>query len=632
MSITLKVSDPHTDTSPPAKTFIISEYHGETIWELVKKKGIRIKASCGGKGKCEKCSVLLTEGDFISGSKQIHASSSNNFKVPACITVITGTHAEITIPHETLAEVSGSITDDFSDLDYEINPGTRKYCLTLPAGTLGIPSSDVQMLEDALLQNACISNTEIPLSVLTDIPYALRKAERQITVTIGQTGQTKKMLSVEPGNTAHSNYGIAVDIGTTTVVCILADLASGRIAGKASQYNSQITAGDDVISRIEYCSTPGKLKELKNLIVNTTLNILIADVCRQSGILPEKICRAAVSGNTVMMHLFLGVDPYSIGVLPFHPAVQFPESYYAGSIGLSISETAIVDIIPAVSGYIGGDITADMYASKIIKEKKLTLLIDVGTNGEMVMCEDGKLTACATAAGPAFEGYGLYSGCRASDGAIEKVSFDKNNTLHIQTIQGSAPIGICGSGIIDFLAEGLRIGIINTAGRFDMKLLTELGLAGSAEVNGSAVHACVLADEKISANGKAILITEPDISKILQAKAAIFAGIKTMLLIQNKQITGIEKIILAGGFARHIQIPHAIRIGMLPDIPVEKYINIGNGALAGAYISLLDKKALSDMNELARLPHVIELNQHPSFQDLFTDALFLPDISTTRYA
>lgn len=428
----------------------------------------------------------------------------------------------------------------------------------------------------------------------------------------------------------NEGYGLAVDIGTTTVVAALIDLESGKILSRESLYNQQILKADDVVSRISLCNTEGELEKLQSLVIEHTLNPLIHKLCDGTGSDKQQIKHVALSGNTVMMHIFFGVSPASIGVMPFEPVRRSFEDN-AANLGIDIHPEAFVEDIPAIAGYVGGDITSDLYVfkhrtvlndSSAWKPDGLCLLIDIGTNGEMVAYLDGKMTACATAAGPAFEGAGLLHGARATSRAIDTVKFDEKLDFDLTVIGEPNPMGLCGSAIIDFIAEGFRCGLINMIGRYDIDMLKQQ--ERYEEVAG--MHACVLVGPQQSATGESITVTEGDIAEILKAKAAIYGGLKSLLAEMGKTVLEIDRVILAGGFAKHISLENAICIGLLPDIGIDKYDVIGNGSLAGAALTILNQDAKAEYLEIIDLPEVITLNQTDHFVNHFQEALAIPNL------
>jgi len=422
------------------------------------------------------------------------------------------------------------------------------------------------------------------------------------------------------------DFGLAVDIGTTTVVAALIDLRDGRIVSRESLYNQQILKADDIVSRISLCSQAGNLETLQELVIAHTLNPLIHKLCAGTGVAKERIVHCAVSGNTVMMHIFFGVSPVSIGTIPFEPVSRTFEAR-AQTLGIDIEPDARIEAVPAISGYVGGDITSDIHVSNLWKQDGLTVLIDIGTNGEMVACLDGEMTACATAAGPAFEGAGLLHGARATSRAIDTISFDSSLQFELTVIGEPYPMGLCGSAIIDFIACGFRCGLINAVGRYDVELLK----AKDCHETVCGMHACLLVSAEQSATSESITITEHDIAEILKAKAAIYSGLKTLLTELGKTVRDIDHIILAGGFAKHINLENAITIGLLPDIALDKYDVIGNGSLAGAALALLDSGTAKTYLEIIEQPAIITLNQTAHFTNYFQEALALPNLDATDF-
>lgn len=421
-------------------------------------------------------------------------------------------------------------------------------------------------------------------------------------------------------------HGLAIDIGTTTVVAALINLETGETLGRESLYNQQILKADDVVSRISLCNEPGNLGVLKELVIDHTLNPLIHKLCADHQIDKTDIVHLAISGNTVMMHLFYGVSPASIGVLPFEPVSRTFECP-AGELGIDTHPDAVVEAVPAISGYVGGDITSDLHVASLCRQRGLALLVDIGTNGEMVAYHNGQVTACATAAGPAFEGAGLLHGARAASRAIDTIRYDENLDFSYTVIGDPVPMGLCGSAIIDFIAEGFRCGLINFVGRYDVGLLKEKGCYEPV----SGMHACVLVPATDSATGESITVTEHDIAEILKAKAAIYAGLKTLLAELGKTVCHLDKVILAGGFAKHIRLENAIAMGLLPDIGIEKYDVIGNGSLAGAALALLDKTAGPTYLEIIDRPRIVELNKTKWFTNYFQEALAIPNLDDSDF-
>jgi uncharacterized 2Fe-2S/4Fe-4S cluster protein (DUF4445 family) len=531
----------------------------------------------------------------------------------------------VEIPKNSLVEMSGKIVVDFAVKEKKIDPPTKKICFLIPQAVLENQEPDRLRLEKEISKQASVKDVYISLQVLRKLPFALEKGKQRVTVTLGCLNERWSVVNIEPGDTTQKVYGLAVDVGTTTVVGGLVDITKGELIGKVSLFNQQITVAEDVISRLSSIKSPKELDLLRTLVIHNTINPIIRHLCKAHDIHKEDISRAAVSGNTIMMHLLLGLSPKSIGEVPFQPVDRSPGAFIAQDVELEILPQGIVDVMPSVSGYIGGDVTSDIYVSKLHQEKDFSVLIDIGTNGEIVTCDNGDIKACSTAAGPAFEGYGLYHGCRAALGAVEKVAFDEKEHIQIKVISGGKASGICGTGVIDFLAEGLRIGLINQMGRLDETKLKELKLDWTVKQNGREIRACIIAEDKRSALNGPVVITESDISKILQAKAAVYAALKILLEIQGKSWRDIKKLVIAGGFGRHIHLKNAVSMGLLPPVSEDKVEMIGNGSLGGAFLALIESDVVGKMNEILSRVEVIELNMQESFQQHYIDALFLPN-------
>ena len=488
--------------------------------------------------------------------------------------------------------------------------------LTLAAGT--------QHEAFACQTYAISANAEISIP-----PASLLETSGQIVSDFHAPKQLS--TSTAQSTSAAAPLAAAVDIGTTTVALVLLEPATGHILARASQYNQQIRKADDVASRISFCRTEKEVRMMQDLVIKKTINPLLEEVCATAGVKTERVQQLAVAGNTVMEHLFLGLPVESIGRLPFNAVRHIHPPCEAGTLGLAMALRGRVIVVPSVAGYIGGDITADIHAAHLLARGGESVLVDIGTNSEIVYALDGRLLACATAAGPAFEGAGLLHGRRAAPGAIEHVRCDASLDFQCNVIGGGKADGICGSGIIDFLAAGFRRGLINAHGRYDVERLKSCGRYAHSRIACGKSHACVLVPAAASATGHAVVITERDIEQTLKAKAATYAGLKTLLTLQGRSVRDISRFVLAGGFARHIDITNAIALGLLPDLSLDRFEILGNGSLAGAYLALTDTTALPAMEKASHLPKVIELNLTQDFEDNFIDALLIPNLNVEEF-
>lgn len=610
------------------RSVVVQQAAGLALTRAAEQAGLILNTRCGFQGTCGGCTARLVSGTFQVGTQRVEVSPDQPVSAVACQTVILGDNAEVTFPAASLVERFAQIETSFLVSEVPGRAATRSRCIEVPAAVLGEAASDWDRLREAIPDGEGLRPS---LAALRDLPGALDVDGGRVTVTQhrGETGDI--LLAVEPGDATAKHLGVAVDIGTTTVVVVLVNLRDGNLLGRASMYNQQIAKADDVASRITYADNPEQLGELQQLVVKDTLNTLLEMVCRDQGCAPEDVRHAVMAGNTIMSHLLLGLSPTGIGRIPFQPVTRTYPAVEAGELGLSLHPQARVDVVPSVAGYVGGDIVADIAVSDLHHASTLSLLVDIGTNGEIVVAEAGRMAACATAAGPAFEGYGIAHGCRAAAGAVERIRYDDRLAFDLQVIGEERPRGLCGSAIVDFIAEGLRCGLINRMGRFDRALLTARGRAQTESGRCGDSLACRIQDAGETATGDPLCVSELDISQVLKAKAAIYAGMKTLLASWGKSFPDVARFCLAGGFARHVDLDNAVTIGLLPDIGRDRYEKIGNGSLAGAYRALLDPATAEDFRRIMDIPHMVELNLQADFEPNFVDALALPNLQTDEF-
>jgi len=405
--------------------------------------------------------------------------------------------------------------------------------------------------------------------------------------------------------------GLAIDIGTTTVALMLVEIDTGKVRARGSAFNRQMRYADDVLSRINLCSTdPTMLRALQKAVVRNTIQPLIDDALASAHATDDQIVCATVAANTTMLHLLAGVDPTPMGIAPFTPAFIEHRVIAAGDVGLTGDFQ--LHLLPGAAAYVGADLVAGCVVTGQCWADRPVLLVDVGTNGEIILRHDERLIGCATAAGPAFEGARLSSGMRAADGAVEHLRFDEALAARLDVIGDGEPTGLCGSAYLDLLTEGRRTGLLSVAGRFvrDHDAITAGQHGKSLRLTGD--------------NGNAVTVTESDIASLLQAKAAIGAGIVT--LMQNVDLTPdqVEQVYFAGGFGLHIDPKSAVGSGLLPGFKPEQIEAVGNTSLGGAYLALLDRGILDAMNQLAGDIDIVELNTDPAFEMNYIDQLALP--------
>jgi uncharacterized 2Fe-2S/4Fe-4S cluster protein (DUF4445 family) len=424
-------------------------------------------------------------------------------------------------------------------------------------------------------------------------------------------------------------WAAAIDIGTTTVTVWLVDLITGQVKSQAAQYNQQISRGEDVVSRIIFAGKDGGLENLRSLVL-TTINELLELTCKRvktdPPLIPTDILKATVVGNSTMMHLLLGLPPENIRLMPFVTTINQIPSLTAQQMGINIHPNGTIDCLPGVASYVGADISSGVLSSGVSETDKVTLFMDVGTNGEIVLGSREWLVTCACSAGPAFEGAGVVSGMRATKGAIEDIWIN-GETLEpsYRVIGGVKPLGLCGSGLIALLAEMFLTGVIDKSGNFNPDLDTPLVRQGD---HGGEYVICPGAK---SGHGEDIVITHVDVDNLLRAKAAIYAGFTVLAESVGIPLDWIENVLIGGSFGKYINVEKAIEIGLLPDLPWEKFQFLGNTAVRGAYLALLDRQAREKVKEIASGMTYIELSADNSFYDAFMSAMFLPHTDLSRF-
>lgn len=597
---------------------------GTLISEAAIMAGIEdMHLPCGGKGTCGRCLVEVVDGPVeYTGDTRLGKALADKRLLMACQTKVTG---DLTVRVAEARETSMRVVGDSHFLIGEqylpdrnsLTPLYRAVKLTVPAATIEEHYSDWQRLVRELSKE--VGNVPIGAGVwvLRDLAETLREAGGKVTVLVQRDKSGVSVSEVRAGHITVRAYGVAVDIGTTTVAVQLVDLVDGRIISSRTSYNAQIRLGADVISRIDYARTPKKLHELQALVLET-VNGLIADVAEDGGIRPEEIEAAFVAGNTTMVHLFLALPPRYIREAPYVPTVNVVPSLPASETGLIIDDQAAVEFAPAVGSYVGGDITVGLLCTDIpTNSDEVFLFLDIGTNGEVVLGNADWMISCACSAGPAFEGSGIKCGMRATQGAIEYVEISEDaRYVSFDVIGGGKPTGICGSGLICLLGQLLLRGVVDRSGRFNMEMNTpRLVKVGSQQA--------FIVD--YDNNGQPdMVITEADIENLMRTKAAIYAACSLILTNVGLNWDAISRVYIAGGFGRYIQVEDAILIGLLPDLPYDKFAYIGNSSLTGTYIALLSREHRHRLEEIAAKMTYIDLSSDVHYMDSYLGALFLP--------
>jgi len=603
---------------PDEKSVEVEE--GTTIADAARAAEVFINNLCGGEGVCGGCKVQVTAGETEAEEQARGLLSEEQIEsgyLLACQTEVHG-DLEITVPPESRMEDAQIMTGEAetSARDEDDKPLVRKIFLELPVPTLEDNIADIERVSRELRRKIGWHSFDIPLECLKGLSDKLRENDWKVTATVAKDKDRYRIQCIEPLDTRDRNFGVAIDVGTTTVVAQLVDFNSMTVRGVEGSHNLQASYGEDVISRMVYACGKGGLHPLHEAIVKN-INQLIDRLVESQGISREDITAAVAAGNTTMSHFLLGLTPCAIRLEPYVPTADEYPQIRAEEIGIHINPQGFLETIPSVASYVGGDIVAGVMSCGIADHPEVKGLIDIGTNGEIAIGNNEWLVCCSASAGPAFEGGGTRCGMRAIKGAIEKIQISEGR-ISYQTI-GQAPArGICGSGLIDIIHELVRNGIIGQDGKFhrsrkDERLTIEDGIPQYTIVPGEETE-----------TGEPVVVAESDIDNLMKSKGAVFAAIKSLTDYIGLSFDQIDTFYVAGGFGNFLNIPKAIAIGLLPDIPVEKIKFIGNSSLTGARLSLLSETALEKCVNISRSMTNIELSNYQPFMDEYIAALFLP--------
>lgn len=590
---------------------------GTSLLEAVGRAGIVIDSPCGGQGKCGKCRVEFEDGAPEPTPAECgilkHDEIEKGVRL-ACQAAIQR-ESVIKIPESSRLSTQNILTSGTEERK-EIKPSLWKVYMPLGKPGLGDELSDI----DRIRQKA--NQFSIGIYLIRELPQLLRKSDFKVTCVFSDG----ELISIEPGDTTKENFGLAFDIGTTTVVGTLLNLSTGEDLAVTSRLNPQVIYGDDVISRIRFAMGDNSNLDKLHYRIIETINEMVTELVNSAGISKQNIYKMVVVGNTCMQHLFCRIDPASLGAIPFTPVVREPLTIKAKKVGVEISSDGTIYVFPCIGGFVGGDTVSVVLATGMKKSSKIKLAIDIGTNGEIVLGNRERLISASTAAGPAFEGARISRGMRASPGAIEKVII--NEDIHINVIGNTAPSGICGSGLIDAVAQLVASGIIDSSG----KILPREELKGKISsflvdriVKVDGQNAFLLVDEEHAHGGRAISITQRDVREFQLAKAAISAGVKLLKKELGVSDNDIEEVVLAGALGNFIRRSNAKKIGLIPDVPSEKIRFIGNAASSGAKLSLLSGDLEKETDAISGFVQHIELSSRKDFLEEFTNAMFFPE-------
>ncbi len=608
---------------PDGKDIEVEE--NTTLMQAAGKAGVYVNTICGGKGVCGKCRVQVINGKAKADKQAIALLTKEEIDdsyVLACQTKVQD-NLEVVIPPESRLEAEQILlTDSFvseaaSVESAHFEPLVQKLYMELqePSKEDNIADSDRIIRE--LKRKTKYNEYERSLGCLRELGSKLRNSSWKVTATIARQNNGWKILEIEAGDTNNNNYGLAIDVGTTTVVAQLLHLQSGKVIGGEGTHNLQSNYGEDVITRIAFaCGKEQGLQELHKSIVKN-INDLIKSLTNKHGIDPKDITAIVAAGNTTMSHFLLGLMPCSIRLAPYVPTTHSFPQIKAREIDIDIYPEGILETIPDVASYVGGDIVSGILACGIAEKPEIKVLIDIGTNGEIALGNNDWIVCCSASAGPAFEGGGVSCGMRAIRGAIQKIDI-KDSMVQYRTIQRANPRGICGSGLIDCIYELVKNGIIDQQGHFNMSTKNDRII----EKNDEPQFIVAFADETES--GQDITFKESDIINLIRSKGAVFAAIKSLTDYVGIAFNAIDTFFVAGGFGNYLNISKSISIGLLPDIDPKKIQFVGNSSLIGARMALLSMTAFEHTADIANMMTNIELSTYLPYMDEYIASLFLP--------
>jgi len=598
---------------------------GTTLLKAAQQVGVYLTSICGGDGYCGKCKVIVDQGQFQSRPTTLLTPEEMRENVVlACQTKVLS-DMMVTVPKSHALETSQILLDTdtkrFSQLAgevpegvFEFDPLVRKLHVQMSPPTVSDNTADHERLYLAIRKQIDAPIMQTGCRILQKLSRMLRENNYDISVTIGRRAGTTEAIEIEHPERYKTNYAVALDLGTTTVVAHLIDLTNAATLDTEATYNSQINFGEDYIRRIIYAEQNDAFDEMQNRIVHDVNNLIVTLASRKKIDLQD-ITTVICAGNTAMIHFLLNLDPTQIRREPYIASAGFVPPIRAAEVGIQINKRALLYCLPSVAAYIGSDIVAGVLITRMYTKEAPSLFADIGTNGEVVLGNKDWLVCASSSAGPAFEGSGVKHGMRAGAGAIEKFKISPDGSAQISTIGQSRPAGICGSGLLDTLAELFLNGIIDRTGRLKQNHNNRVK-QGQEGLQFQVVQ---------PGNGyQEIVITQPDIDNLIRSKAGVFAAIRVLMDSTQIKPEDLDMVYLAGGFGNYLNTSQAITIGMLPDVPLEKIQYVGNTSIAGAKTVLLARKALETAEEIANNMTYFDLMSHPGYMDEFIRAKFLP--------
>ncbi len=606
---------------PDGKTVVIEP--GTTLLRAAHAHGVEITATCGGRGRCTSCRVKFVEGTVppptINDQLQLGDDLVRDGYRLACQTLpAEAVTVQVAPPLDERAfQILGAEGDRAALARVALDAGVRKRCIRVE-----LPREEHHQTSDLeqIARVAGIAPDALPLDVVRALPGILREAKGEVTVaTFGGDP-----LAVERGDTTAMAFGLAIDIGTTSVVTTLLELASGEVMASVSSLNPQAVFGGDLMSRIAFAQwNPANLRKLQSRIVGL-LNQQIDEALERAGVLPQWVYKVTVVGNTCMHHVFLGIDPTYVGLAPYAPVLRHPVVLPARALHLKVNPEARVCLLPIVAGFVGADAVAVALATRIYESPVIRAAVDIGTNGEVLMGTRERLIACSAPAGPALEGAQIRHGMRGAVGAIDRVWLEGDGLCY-HVIGEGAPQGICGSGLIDAVAAALDAGLVDWTGLIRVEARDQLppALRPRVELRGEE-RVLVLVPRGEAAGGGELVLSQEDLRQVQLAKGAIAGGIRMLQNILGVPDAGLAELLLAGGFGNYLSAKSAVRIGLIPALPLERIRYVGNAAALGAQLALLSEPERARAESLARSIEHVSLASHPDFQEVFVEAMNFP--------
>ena len=615
---------------------------GTTLLRAARQAGLHINASCGGNGVCGKCRVKVEKGIVDGGiSEKLTLEDIRKGYRQSCTSVVT--EDTVVFIEDIAGLASGQLGTavperhraimhvvDIDELQEEgiFIPPVEKFFLELPKPDYMDRQADAGRLLRAMNEQYDERYIYISHFLLKRLRRIVREDDFRVTATLARPVNRRfrsRLLNIQAGNWTERNYGLAIDIGTTTVYGQLIDKQTGEILAESGDYNRQISYGEDVISRMIIAEKPDGLQQMHNLVTQS-INNIIDSLLQEKRIGQDEITSITLAGNTAMTHLFLELQPHNIRRSPYIPVSTMFPPVRSTDLGLHLGGHCMALLYPAVSSYVGGDIVAGIMGSGMYRTDKVTLFIDIGTNAEIVIGNRDWLACAACSAGPAFEGGGILHGMRAGAGAIEDFSLDPVTFEPMNITIGSKPaVGICGSGLLIIIATLYECGVIDQRGRYNQNLKTERIRKGRSGFE----FVLVWAEE--SGLERNIVLTEVDIDNFIRAKGAIHAGVTTLLGEVGLDVTDIEQVILAGAFGSYIDLDSAMTVGLLPEVSPDKFLYVGNGSLMGCRMSELSNHIRRDVVKTMQKMTSFELSEEPSYKDRYVASLFLPHTNATLF-